>query len=168
MEYKIKKRQYNSKNCFVCGLGNPMGLKTRFYETESGELIALCTPKLEHQSYPNRLHGGVSSALLDETIGRAICINYGEMVWGVTLDLHVKFRKPVPYGVMLKVIGRITKDKGRLFEGSGELVLPSGEVAVEAHGLYMKQSVEAIAGGDFTDNEWGFSADEEMPETIEI
>ena len=168
MKYKIKRVQFNSKNCFVCGLTNEMGLRTRFYETEDKELISLCYPKLKHQSYPSTLHGGVSAAILDETIGRAICAHYGDMVWGVTLDLNVKYRKQVPYDVELKTVARITSDRGRIFEGEGKLYLPTGEVAVEARGTYMKRQVEDLGGPGFVGEEWGFTPDEPMPETIEI
>ena len=169
MEFKIIKQQYNSKNCIVCGLENKLGLKTRFYETATGELIAVCTPLPEHQSYPNRLHGGISSALLDETIGRAICCGTTDMIWGVTLDLTVKFRKPVPYGSEIKIVGRITNSKGRIFEGSGEIYLPNGEVAVTAKGTYIKATVDKITDADFdTSTEWGLLGNEPMPEKIII
>jgi len=168
MIHEIKGLQPVSKNCFVCGVDNAMGLHTHFYETEQGELIAICTPKPEHQSYPGRLHGGVASALLDETIGRAICISHGDMVWGVTIELTLKYRKPVPYGEPLRVVGRITADRGRLFEGSGEIYLPSGEVAVEAKGLYMKQNIEKIAGADFAEKEWGIYLNLDVPKTIKL
>lgn len=164
-ENKITRRQYNSKSCFVCGLGNDMGLHTRFYETADNELIAVCTPKSEHQSYPGRLHGGISSALLDETIGRAITIGHAENIWGVTLNLTLKYRKPVPYGVEIKVIGRITNDRGRFFEGTGEIILPDGEVAVSAEGLFMKQSADNIADSTFVEEEWD-PADEDIPDVI--
>lgn len=168
MKYKIKRVQFNSKNCFICGLTNEMGLRTRFYETEDNELVSISSPKLKHQSYPSTLHGGVSAAILDETIGRAICAHYGDMVWGVTLDLNVKYRKQVPYEVELITVGRITRDKGRFFEGSGEIYLPNGEVAVQATGTYMKRQIEELGGPAFVGDEWGFTPDEPMPEFIEI
>jgi acyl-coenzyme A thioesterase PaaI-like protein len=169
MEFEIVRQQYNSKNCIVCGLENRLGLKTRFYETATQEVIAVCTPLPEHQSYPNRLHGGISSALLDETIGRAICCGAPDMIWGVTLDLSVKFRKPVPYGSELKIVGRITVDEGRIFEGSGEIYLPDGEVAVTAHGKYLKVSLDKITDSNFdTSGEWGLLAEESMPARITI
>ncbi len=167
-KYIVKRPQFNSRNCFICGLSNGMGLKTRFYETEEKELIAVFTPKPEHQSYPDTLHGGVSSAILDETIGRAICAHYGDMVWGVTMELRMKFRKPVPYGLELKAVGRITLDKGRIFEGEGEIYLPDGEVAVSAKGLYMKRQIAQIANPEFVDQEWGFLPEDELPAFIEI
>lgn len=168
MKYKILKRQYNSRNCFICGLENDFGLKTAFYETDTDELIAVFTPDMKHQSYPNILHGGISSAIMDETIGRAICMHHGQMVWGVTMELKMKYRKPVPYGVELKAIGRITKDNGRIFEGTGEIYLPDGEIAVEAEGLYMKRQISQIADEKFVDSEWGFTVENEVVTEIEI
>lgn len=50
----------------------------------------------KQQSYPGRLHGGITTALLDETIGRAIMIRYEEMLWGVTVEFTTKFKKPIP------------------------------------------------------------------------
>lgn len=168
MRYKIKREQFNSRNCFVCGIGNEMGLKTRFYETEDNELISVCTAKLQHQSYPSTLHGGISSAILDETIGRAICAFYGDMVWGVTLELNIKYRKPVPYEIELKALARITSDRGRIFEGEGGLYLPDGDIAVEARGIYMKRQIEQLGGVNFVGEEWGFTPDIPMPDYIEV
>jgi hypothetical protein len=68
----------------------------------------------------------------------------------------------------LIAIGRITADRGRIFEGEGELYLPNGEVAVEARGTYMKRQVDQLGGAGFVDEEWGFTPDEETPEWIEI
>lgn len=95
MKHKISGKQPNSKMCFVCGLKNPFGLKASFYETSTKELIALFKPSEFHQGYPGRLHGGIASAILDETIGRAIMINHENEVWGVTLEFTAKYRKQI-------------------------------------------------------------------------
>jgi acyl-coenzyme A thioesterase PaaI-like protein len=76
MRYHVIGKQPNSKMCLVCGLKNALGLKAAFYELENSELLAVCEPLEEHQSYPSRLHGGIVAALLDETIGRAILTKY--------------------------------------------------------------------------------------------
>ncbi len=153
--------------CFVCGMSNDFGLKTNFYETENEELVGVFTTLEGHQSYPNRLHGGVTSAILDETIGRAITIRHGDQVWGVTMELNVRFLKPVPLGVELKAVGRITLERGKLFEGTGELLLPDGEVAARATGKYFKMGVDEIAGGEFVDTEWGLLPDVELPSELD-
>ena len=167
MNHKITGCQHISKNCLVCGTENKFGLKTRFFETEDKEVIALFTPREEHQSYPGIAHGGVSAAILDEVVGRAIMAHYGQETFGVTLDLQVKYKKPVPLDVELKVIGRITKDRGRIFEGTGELYLPDGTVAASAQGKYMKRTLDQITNNNFIEEEW-FTPEIEQPDEIEI
>ena len=128
MKYKVLKKQNVGKMCFVCGTENNLGLKTDFYELENGELVGICKFKEGHQSFPGRGHGGVSAALLDETIGRAAAINNPDL-WGVTIELSTKYRKPVPLEGEIKIVGRITKETNRMFEGTGEIILPNGDVA---------------------------------------
>ena len=165
MDHKVVAAQNVSRMCLVCGAQNASSLKARFYELDNGELLGVFSPLQEHQSYPGRLHGGMSSAMLDETIGRAINISDSE-AWGVTVELTVRFRKPVPVDQEVRAIARITRDSRRIFEGSGEIVLADGTVAVEASGKYMKLPIGAIADGDFN-LEW-FADDREMPQSIEL
>jgi uncharacterized protein (TIGR00369 family) len=168
MQYKVTGKQENSRKCIVCGLENSMSLGARFYTLENGELVAIFTPKEEHQSYPGRLHGGIAAAILDETIGRAIAVG-GGTVWGVTVELATRYRKPVPYGVELRVVGRITSERGRVFEGSGELILPDGSVAVEASGKYLKMSLEGITGEGLEDDlDWHVVKEFDEPASIEL
>ena len=87
--------------------------------------------------------------------------------FGVTVELNVRYKKPVPLGSELKAVSRITKDRGRIFEGTGELYLPNGEVAVEAEGKYMKRRLDQITSSDFTVNEW-FVAEGDLPEEITL
>jgi len=148
------KKQPTSRMCFVCGESNPGGVHVRFYEQEDGSLLARFTGADHHQGYPGRMHGGVITAVMDETMGRAIMIAHGEAVWGVTAELRVQFRKPVPLGVELTAVGRITAEKPRLFEGSGELYLPDGTVAVEAAGKYVKLEVGRIGEFDPVREQW--------------
>ena len=112
MDYKVRSTQHVSKNCLVCGVENNFGLKTRFYATEENELVAVFKSMSEHQSYPNVTHGGISAAILDEVIGRAIMTTTDSDTFGVTVELVVRYRKPVPIGCELKVVGRITRDRG--------------------------------------------------------
>lgn len=168
MEHRVKRKQHNSRMCLVCGLKNGLGLHASFYELESGELVAMFSGREEHQSYPGRLHGGISAALLDETIGRAILHAHATDFWGVTLEFTTKFRRPVPLGVELRVVGRITKESGRLFEGTGEILLPDGEVAVSGSGRYMKLPLEKIADFDVEAQEWRVVAASRDPDTISL
>jgi acyl-coenzyme A thioesterase PaaI-like protein len=168
MRHKIVRKQYNSKLCFICGLKNNSGLQASFYETEGGELIATFMPSEEHQSYPGRLHGGLASAILDETIGRAILVGNDKEIWGLTIELNLSYKKQIPLGVELKVIGRITEQNSRFFFGTGEIVLPNGEVAVTGQGKYLKAPLSKIADFDREENEWAVVHNERDPQEIEI
>jgi uncharacterized protein (TIGR00369 family) len=154
MKHRVARKQPNSRMCLVCGLENPHGLFTAFYELENGELMALVTARDEHQSYPGRLHGGVATALLDETIGRAIMIRHPENVWGVTLEFRTRFLKPIPLNTELRVVGRIVAEEGRRFEGTGEILLPNGEAAATGEGKYLKLPIERIADFDVDAQNW--------------
>ncbi len=168
MEHKVVRKQESSKRCFICGIENDFGLKVRFFETENDELVALFTPQDEHQSYPNRMHGGMSSAVLDETIGRAINVgNNGDMIWGVTTELTLKYRRPVPLEQELRAVARITNKNARFFEGEGEILLPDGKVAVSAKGKYFIVPEDKMIEPEFLEEEWGLDMPGENPEKIE-
>lgn len=168
MERSVVSAQNVSSMCMVCGRDNPSSLKARFYNLEGDELLGVFTAQEIHQSYPGRLHGGVVSALLDETIGRAISIGDPD-AFGVTIELSVKFRRPVPIGDEVRVVARLTKTTSRLFEGTGEIILNDGTVAAEAFGRYLRMPVEKIAEGDFS-SQWfedvrGYPDSVTLPET---
>lgn len=154
--------------CLVCGLKNPYGLKASFYELDNKELVCLFRPTDVHQSYPGRLHGGITAALLDETIGRAVMIGQEEGMWGVTVDFTTKYRKPIPLNQDLRVVGRITNGSGRFFEGTGEILLPDGEIAATGAGRYIRLPLEKIADFDAAEQEWKVTPDARDPKTIDL
>ena len=129
------KKQPNSSMCFVCGRDNPIGLHLHFYQDEREGVRASFTPQEQHQGFPGVMHGGLVTALLDETIGlTAIAQDF----WCMTAKLDVRIRKPVPIGVPLEIKGEIVSMKSRLLEGRGEIRLPDGSLAAEAHGTFLR------------------------------
>ncbi len=164
----VTSKQPNSRMCFVCGLKNAFGLKAAFFNLDTGEVAALFTPREEHQGYPGRLHGGIAASVLDEVIGRAVNPEGLSAVWGVTVELSVKYRKPIPLGQTLTAIGRITSRKGRFFEGSGEILLSDGTVALEAKGRYMELPLEKIARSEIDALEWGVVPLPDDPTELEL
>lgn len=127
-------RQPGSRHCFVCGRDNPIGLKVLFYQ-RGKQVVTHFTPGPEHQGYPDRMHGGIASTLLDETIGRAGFIDGS---WTFTARFEVRFRKPIPLGQEITVVGEVTKDRGRAIEAQGWIFLADGSVAAEGQGLFIK------------------------------
>lgn len=167
MKKRIIKKQNNSRRCFVCGIDNDMGLHTAFYELEDGTLAATAVAHPFHQSYPGRVHGGVSTALLDETIGRAVNITEPD-TWGVTVEITTRFKKPVPYDVPLLVTGRITENRSRLFSGEGRIILPDGSTAVTASAKYMKLKLDNIAEFDGATDSWELFPRDDDPTELEM
>ncbi|MCL1848250.1 MAG: PaaI family thioesterase [Clostridiales bacterium] len=144
MKDHVTGRQFVTALCFGCGQDNPIGLKGRFYNLESGKIAALFYLGDEFQGYPQRLHGGITASILDESLGRAIVIPEPDC-WAVTAELTIRYKKPVPLHTPLKVIAEVTDNNRRLFHSKGTLILPDGEIAATATGTYMKQSLSQIA-----------------------
>ena len=154
MELKVTNVQNNSANCIVCGLKNNLGLHAHFYETEGEFVVAVCEGKNEHQSYPGRMHGGMICALLDETVGRAVQIG-NPSVWGVTGDLKIKYRKPVPLGEKIFCVGKIVRDTSRIFVAKGFVEDEQGTLLAECEATYFKAPIDVIAKTDnFEHTEW--------------
>lgn len=161
------RKQPNSYHCVVCGVRNEASLGVRFYDTvdEEGrpELLARFTAGHDHQGYPGRLHGGLATGILDETMGRAVNSAKAEgeaTTWGVAVELSTRFHKPVPLGIELTARGRVADPSQRLFEGSGEIYLPDGTVAVSATGRFMRLSLDEISGIDPEELGWRVYPDE--------
>jgi hypothetical protein len=74
----------------------------------------------------------------------------------------------VPLDKAVKVVGRITSQNSRFFEGTGEIVLDSGEIAATSRGRYMKAPLSKIADFYPEENEWRVVVDENDPEFIEL
>jgi hypothetical protein len=84
----------------------------------------------------------------------------------VTVEFSMRLRKPIPLDGEIRVVGRIEKDGKRFFEGSGEIVLDDGSVAISAKGKYMKMSIGSIADMDVEGGEWQVLNESDDPESI--
>ena len=81
--------------CLVCGQENPNGLKLKFKVQADQSVGAVfdCLPWL--QSYPNVLHGGVISAILDSAMVNAL---FAIGIVAVTATLEVRYLAPTVSG----------------------------------------------------------------------
>jgi acyl-coenzyme A thioesterase PaaI-like protein len=110
-------KQPNSRMCLICGLENPIGLHLHIYETEPGVVETTYTAPDHFQGYPGVLHGGIVAAIIDEISGRAHMGNDPlNPRFMFTAKLEVKYRKNVPIGKPLKIVGRAGKSKTRSAE----------------------------------------------------
>lgn len=129
----MKIKQPNSRQCFVCGLENPLGLHIHFYETAPDEVTAEYTPPENYQGYPGILHGGITAAILDEATGRAYMSGDAAAVkFMYTAELKVKYKKNVPVGQPLKIVGRRVKRMRWTAEATGAIYDAEGNLLAEA------------------------------------
>ena len=115
--------------CFACGKENPIGLKLEFRVDENG-CYTTFVPRREHQSYDGRMHGGLISTLLDETMGNYVHLYEKKIAY--TAKMEVRFRQPVFIGDEIQVVARVKKRKGRLIEMTGQILNKDGSIAAEA------------------------------------
>lgn len=143
---KVVSKQSNSRMCIICGMENPLGVQAQFYNMEDGSVMTPFRFRKEHQSYPQRVHGGMIAAMLDELGLRACWANAGgEEIWGVTMALQVKYRKPVPYDADLIGRGRVTFVSPRFLKIEAELFDSSGLLLANADMKYIRMEIDQIA-----------------------
>ena len=125
-------KQPNSRHCFVCGVENPIGLHLKFYETAPGEVTAdLNLPNI-YQGYPGIVHGGVIAAMLDEAAGRAHMGPVDAPRFMFTARLDIRYRKNVPVGQPLRLVGRAGPTKARTAEASSAIYDLEGTLLADA------------------------------------
>ena len=113
--------------CFACGPQNPFGLKLSFSEQDD-TYITHFTGQPQHQGYDGIMHGGIVSTLLDEIMARYL---YAKGMNAVTARLEIRYLKPTPIGVPLLIKGKISAQKGKLYETTGTVELPDGTITAQ-------------------------------------
>ncbi|MEJ5224276.1 MAG: PaaI family thioesterase [Anaerolineales bacterium] len=132
-----RQKQPNSKMCFICGLENPVGLKLKIYQVEPGVIETTYTAPENFQGYPGVLHGGIVAAILDEISGRAHMGDPANPRFMFTGKLEIKYRKNVPIGKPLRIVGRAGKARAKMAESWAGIYDESGELLAEANALHI-------------------------------
>ncbi len=152
MKLKVIKTQNNSKNCLICGMENPFSIKAPFYVLEDQTIASVFKFKNQHQSYPDRTHGGMVSALLDELMGRALWIFEPEM-FGVTTTLNITYKKPVPLDTLLKARAYLTFNSTRGIIAKGEIFDMNNTLLAQGNAKYFKMPFQKVFSSDSTQHE---------------
>lgn len=147
-------KQPNSRHCFVCGLENPVGLKLKIYQTAPGVIETSYTAPEHFQGYPGVLHGGIVASILDEMSGRAHMGDPSEQRFMFTGKLEVKYRKNVPIGKPLKIIGKAGKTEGKKAEGWAGIYDENGTLLAEATTLLINVPDELLGSSDLEALGW--------------
>lgn len=144
----------NSKNCFACGMENPIGLKLAMYANPAtgGVVCDYTIPKI-YEGYPGIAHGGIVATLLDEVISRVYMIaDHNRFMY--TAKLTTRLRKHVPVDQPLHMTGAFIKDRGRTAEAEAKIFGPGGELLAEGRALLVALPPGDLAAQDLQELGW--------------
>ncbi len=150
----MKTPQPNSRNCFICGVENPRGLHLRFYDTGPGEVTAKITVPPEYQGYPGVVHGGIIAAMLDEVAGRAFMGDSRSPRFMFTARLEIHYRKNVPVGQPLHLVGKARVSKPRTASATSAIYDQNGTLLAEADALLVNVPEGAYSNIDLEKIGW--------------
>jgi acyl-coenzyme A thioesterase PaaI-like protein len=154
-------KQPNSLNCFVCGIENPCGLHLKFYTTGTGDVTADYTVPKRYQGYPGVVHGGIVAAMLDEIAGRAH-MGGDPPRFMYTARLEMRYRRNVPVGQPLRLVGQAGKSKGRTATATAKIYNQEGVLLAEADALLVDIPTEVVGDVDLENLGWKVYPDEEI------
>jgi hypothetical protein len=120
----------------VIGAGNPIAPPLRI-EISADGAEGWCTLGQAYEGPPMYGHGGMSAMLIDQLLGHAAAASGHP---GVTTDLSVRYRRPVPLDVPLRVWGRVVKVEGRRISAVGGITTAAepGVPLVEAEARFAR------------------------------
>lgn len=132
----------DANTCFVCGPGNPIGLRLRFRLDEAGVCRSEFTPGPHHGGYDQVTHGGILFSALDDVMANWFFLQGAR---AYTARCEIRYRQPVPIGTPLLLEGRQVRKRGRVGYMEGRALLADGTVVAEAEGTFM---IVAAGGAD--------------------
>ena len=139
------RKHKNSRGCFLCGLENELSLKMKWYEDHQARQVrSTVTVPEQFNGYPGVVHGGIVSAILDETSGRAVMLKNGEDAFMVALKLVVTFRRPTPTNTPLTVIGWVIKQTASRAQVASEIRLSDGTLTAECKAVVVRPPREIL------------------------
>lgn len=148
---KVISKQVPSANSITCGTDNPASIGCEFYELEGGEVATFFTTTIVHEGQLNIMHGGLTAAVLDELMGRAVMAYYrntyetspsDDMVSRcVTAEMTTKYKKPISIGQKIYGYGRVLKREGRRTYASSELLNEDNEVVALAEAVFVEVKI---------------------------
>ncbi|MHA6758262.1 PaaI family thioesterase [Streptacidiphilus sp. PAMC 29251] len=123
----------------AAGEGNPLAPPVLAYRTEEG-MASVVELGRAYEGPPGFVHGGISAVLMDEMLGRAAV---AAARYGLTAQLTMSYRRPVPLRTPLVLRARVTQVEGRrtTLVGTIATVADPGTVLVEAVGQFVQPRV---------------------------
>ena len=124
-------------NCFACGPSNPIGIHLHFDRNADGEgVLARLELAPVYQGWRGIAHGGIVMALLDEAMAYAAGFAGHR---GVTAQVSVRFRKPVPLEQPIEVRGRVTWQRRNVLGVEASILDGAGNLLARAEGSFVSR-----------------------------
>jgi acyl-coenzyme A thioesterase PaaI-like protein len=126
-------------NSPVSGVLNPVAppVDMRF---EEGGVVATVTLGIAYEGPPGHVHGGVTSLIFDEVLGKVQGLTDRP---GMTGTLTVRYRRPAPLNLPLVFRAKVDRVDGRKVYTSGTLHC-GDELCAEAEGLFISVAREKL------------------------
>jgi len=129
----VKKKLPCYHKCFACGNKNPYGLKMVFSSDDKG-VYSDITLSENYIGYEGYIHGGIISTVVDEAMGWACISNKKKFYF--TIELSLKFLKPVQPNIQVHVSARVVKEEGKILYTASEIVNNAGVVLVKSEAKF--------------------------------
>lgn len=124
----------DANHCFVCGPGNPIGLKLDF-RIENDICYSEFTPGPDHCGYDNVTHGGIVFSALDDVMANWLFLKGFK---AFTAKCDIRYRDALPIGTTVRLEGHCTKQKARLTQMKGLMIRnDTNEVVAETNAAFM-------------------------------
>ncbi len=104
------------------------------FKGSDGYAEAELTSPSGFEGYEGQLHGGMTAALLDEVMAKAISPREEE---AVTARLEIRYRSPIKNRERLKLRGEMVGKRRRLCWTKGEIIVEGKGVVAQAEGKYI-------------------------------
>ncbi len=128
------------RQCFVCGEERLGRLGVRFRIADK-KVKATFTPTEKHIGFPDIVHGGIVTALLDEAMVWAIYAETGK--FALSAEITVRFVKPLPVGQTVEVVSYVVRKQRRIWEVTSEIHDEQAIVYARAWGRFVLAPPEA-------------------------
>ncbi len=121
-------------HCFGCGPLSDIGLKMRFDERPDGTVECRFSLGEAYQGWRGVAHGGIVALVLDEAMAYAAATRG---LLGVTAELKMRFRKPVPLGVPLLALGSVSWQRSNVLGVAASVSNEAGVLLASGDGSFV-------------------------------
>ena len=125
----------DANRCFVCGPGNPIGLRLHFHIDDQDVCRPEFTPGPDHGGYDQLTHGGIVFSALDDVMANWMFL---KGIRAHTARCEIRYRQPLVIGTRVLLEGRLVRQKGKVAFLEGRMLMAAdGSLVAEAEASFM-------------------------------